>query len=65
MLKTIKIAAVALLIAGASTSAFAKSHKVHHRAPGYGSTAGVDSSGSGAKPWLGAPYDSQRQLPSA
>jgi hypothetical protein len=64
MLNTIKVAAIALLIAGASTSAFAKSHKVHHQAPGYDSTTGVDSDGFGAKPWLGAPYDSQRQVPS-
>ena len=64
MLKIMGVVAFAVLIAGASTSALAKSHKArHHQAPGYDSTAGVGSDGFAAKPWLGAPYDSQRQLP--
>jgi hypothetical protein len=69
MLNAIKVAAVAMLIAGASSTAFAKTHKVHHRAPGYNSTQQVAPDGFGfgaaqpAYPWLGAPYPADRQAP--
>jgi hypothetical protein len=72
MLNIIKVAAVAVVIAGASSSAFAKSHKLHHRAPaaGYDSTQQVAPDGFGfgatqpAYPWLGAPYPVDRRTPS-
>ena len=70
MLNIIKVAAVAVLIAGASSTAFAKSHKLHHRAPaaGYDSTQQVAPDGFGATapayPWLGAPYPVDRRTPS-
>jgi len=66
MLNKIKVVAVTMLVASASSAAVAKTHKVHHRAPAYDAARQVTPNGFGYGadyPWLGAPYDGQR-LPS-